>query len=202
MVAIIRTHWEGTSGGPGLTQIAMNTALITTGWETQNTEPAVNAMRTFWDSLKTLLPNELTLTVSPIVDLYDPVTGELNGSVTSPTVPLPVIGQNTAVYSGGSGFKINWTTGEIKNGRRVAGHTYVVPAVSTAFTTNGTVAPATITMVNNAASAFLGTLAATEIEVRVWSRPRELPTPRPGTTTWVQSGVCSSKSAILRGRRD
>lgn len=202
MVSLIRTNWSGTTGGPGLTQIAMNVIGTEQSWQVTDTEPAVEQMRLFWNAIRTFLPDELTLTVSPVVDFYDDRNGQLVGSDSVAVPPAPIIGGATGSYAGGAGFKINWNTNQIANGRRVRGHTYVVPAAATVFTNTGSVSGATITAVNTAAAAMISNLANVGIELRVWSRPRVLPTPREGTSTPVVSGACAPKSAILRGRRD
>lgn len=204
MVAIVRTAWSGTSGGPGITQMAL---LGATGedWNPGGAQGAVNAVRGFWDSIKLYLPNELTLTVSPIVDRYDTGTGELTGTETAATAPAAVIGTGTGNYAGGAGFKVTWETGSIRDGRRVRGATYIVPATTDAFTATGTVGPAAKTAVNNAAAAMIAAMSTASISMAVWSRPREESTTLParvGLAYDAESGACSSKSAILRGRRD
>ena len=204
MVALVRTAWSGTSGGPGITQIALLGA-VGGSWNPGGEQAAVNAMRAFWDSVKAYLPNELTLTVSPVVDYYNRETGVLLGSNIAATPPAAVIGTATGVYAGGAGLKVTWETGQIRDGRRVRGATYVVPLDSASFTTTGTISPTTKTAFNNAAATFKSAIVTGNMAVGVWSRPREnhptLPD-RDGAAFEVTQGVCSSKSAILRGRRD
>lgn len=201
MVAILRTEWSGTSGGPGLTQIAL---LGAAGgeWNPAGAQSAVNAMRAFWDGIKGNLPNELKLNVSPIIDTYDTVTGDLVSSVVAGTAPLSVAGTSTGGYAGGAGLKINWNTGQIRNGRRVRGSTFIVPVASGCFSDTGTIAIATQTQLNSSAQTFLAALGAGSTPMGVWSRPRLVPSPRAGYATEVIQGLCSTKSAILRGRRD
>jgi len=204
VVALVRTAWSGTSGGPGVTQIALLGAAGGT-WNPGGEQAAVNAMRTFWDAIKVYLPNELTLTVSPIVDYYDTQTGELLGSNIAATAPAVVAGTGAGSYAGGAGAKVAWETGQVRDGRRVRGTTYLVPAVDTTFTTTGTIGATPKATVNTAAAAFIASIAGATMAVAVWSRPREasdtLPA-REGAAFQVTSGLCSSKSAILRGRRD
>lgn len=201
MVAIVRTEWSGTSGGPGLTQMAV---LGAAGgiWNPGGTQAAVNAVRAFWASLTGQLPNELSLVVSPVIDDYDTVSGELVGSYTAGTSPAPVLGTSTATYAAGAGFKVTWNTGQIRNGRRVRGSTFVVPAAQVVYDTSGRIIGTTQTVVNNAAGTLLSALGSAGTSMAVWSRPRELPTPRGGYATEVVTGTCSSKTAIMRGRRD
>ena len=48
-VGIVRTHWSGTSGGPGLTQLAVKEGAGAFWTQTQ-AQNAVNAVRQFWES--------------------------------------------------------------------------------------------------------------------------------------------------------
>lgn len=201
MVAIVRTAWSGTSGGPGLTQFAV---LGAAGgiWNPSGTQSAVNAVRTFWDSIKALLPDELKLDISPVIDDYDTVTGDLVGSYVAGTAPVQVIGTSAQSYVGGAGAKITWNTGQIRNGKRVKGSTFLVPIASTVFGPTGTVSVASITTVNTAANTMLSQLAAGGTSLAVWSRPGPPSKPRAGFATEVLTGSVNNKSAILRGRRD
>lgn len=201
MVAIVRTEWSGTSGGPGLTQMAL---LGAAGgeWNPSGAQAAVNAVRAFWDSQKANLPDELRLTVSSTIDVYDRVTGDLTASYVAGTAPLVVAGTSAGGYAGGAGLKVTWNTGQIRNGRRVRGSTFIVPIAATSFTATGTVAPTTMAQVNLSATNLIAALNAASTPLAVWSRPFNGVNARVGFATEVVQGVCSSKSAILRGRRD
>lgn len=201
MVAIVRTQWDGTSGGPGLTQLAMLGNGEFTG---ANAQAAVNAVRKFWDSVKAYLPDELKLTVSPIVDIYNETNGELTNSTVAAAAPLVVTGLGTSGYAGGAGLKLNWNTGIIRGGRRVKGATFIVPAIATAFGNTGTPIPGVGTAINTAANVLMADLTAGGTALLVWSRPLVVDgvITRTGATAGVISGTLAAKSAILRGRRD
>lgn len=198
-IAIIRTEWSGTSGGPGLTQMAIDAFIPVT---TAQAQAWCDAVRAFWLAQAGLLPNELTLTVSPVVDFYVTETGELDGTVVAPTAPAAVLGTSAATYSGGAGYKVTWETNQVKFGRRVRGFTYVVPAAGGVFTASGTVGSATQTTVNTAAANLIAAIEEPSVNLSVWSRPKTTPTVRPGDSTPIIVGLCSAKSAILRSRRD
>lgn len=207
-VGIIRTNWAGTTGGPGLSQIAI--AETTSGgvgsfFTTTNVQTAVDAMRAFWQALNGLLPNELTLTVSPTVDIYDEVSGDLIASITATTSPATVVGLDSGVYSMASGMKMKLATGVIRNGRRVAGALYIVPAGATAMTNTGNIASTARTTVNNAGNTFKTALATPLLKHVVYSRPipsGEPNGPRDGALAEVSAYDTNEKTAILRGRRD
>lgn len=207
-VGIIRTGWQGTTGGPGLTQTAIaETASGGSGsfFTTTNVQTAVNAMRTFWDSVKALLPDEIVLTVSPTVDIYNELNGDLIASISAPTAPTSVAGTATVSYAMASGIKAQLTTGVIANGRRVRGALYLVPAATSAFTAGGLVASATRTTVNTAGATFITALATPLMRQVVYSRPLKDAAgtvTRNGFITTVSSWDTNEKGAVLRGRRD
>lgn len=202
MPAIIRTEWAGTTGGPGLTQMCIATMENWTVPIDSAGQTAVDAVRTFWNSIAGLLPNELTLTVSPQIDQYDTLTGDLEFTMVVATPPLPVLGTSAAIYAGGAGAKVTWETGVIANGRRVRGSTFIVPIGSNAYTTTGTITGAAQTTINNAASTLRTALEPRLTNLGVWSRPKTVPVPTSGAFNEVTSGLASSKTAILRSRRD
>lgn len=200
-VGLVRTAWAGTSGGPGVTQLA-----ITEGngafWTEVQAQNAVNHVRTFWDSIKANLPSAIALTVSPVVDLYNEVDGELVASEQAPTAPTTVLGTSSATFSMASGMKMQLNTLTIRNGRRVRGSVFIVPGAQTIYATNGSVASAVRATVNTAGNTLVSNLAASGLTLVVWSRPRTVPTTRVGAISTVTGIEVSEKVAVLRGRRD
>ena len=201
MVAIVRTEWDGTSGGPGLTQFAL---IGGNEFSAGTAQAAVNAVRKFWNTLGAYLPDEVKLNVSPVVDIYNEADAVLTGSVVAPVVPLQVAGIGASGYAGGAGLKLNWNTGIIRNGRRVKGATFIVPALATCFGTTGTPTPTITGNINQAATVMMADLTAGGTALAVWSRPlvKDEVITRAGAISGVISGTLASKSAILRGRRD
>jgi hypothetical protein len=204
MIGKIATAWAGTSGGPGITQLYIQDvgADIISGAQAQ---AAVNAVRVFWDALKTYMPDEVGLTVQPTIDMYDHGHGALMNTVTAATAPLTVQGTSTAVYSMAAGLKVNLQTASINNGRRVRGGIYVVPAASSAMTNAGVVAGATRTAINAAGATMMSTFASSGFDLIVWGRPVKDSggtVTRQGTVNLVTAIETNEKSCILRGRRD
>jgi hypothetical protein len=162
-------------------------------------------MRKFWDDIKAYLPNELSLTVSPVVDQYNEVNGELTHTITAATPPTVVLGTSTAGYLGGAGGKVQWNTANIVNGRRVRGSTYIVPIAAGAMDTDGTIVTLAVTTINTAASTMISTLQTADLFPVVWSRPlkdEDGNITRDGARNTITTGTMVEKSAILRGRRD
>lgn len=201
-IGIVRTGWQGTTGGPGLTQMAMGGSLEGFGdWDATAAQAAVNAVRAFWDAVKGVLPNDLTLTVSPVVDVYATAQGDLVGSYQAATPPTNVVGTQAGVFSMASGVKMQWNTGIIRNGRRVRGATFLVPAASTAFTDGGIVSSTTRTTLNSAGTTLMAATATANNPFGVWSRPTTTES-NDGAWALIVGAEAVEKGAVLRGRRD
>jgi len=204
IIGKVQTGWAGTSGGPGLTQLYI--ADIALGAISQaQAQASVNAVRTFWNAIAAYLPNELTLTVSQVVDQYNPDDGELTTTITAVTAPATVAGTDTGSYSMASGMKANLQTNNIRNGRRVRGAIYIVPAASIAMNNLGVVPSAARTAVNTAGNTMITSLATANVNLLVWGRPikaEDGTVTRNGTANFVQTVDTNEKTAVLRGRRD
>jgi hypothetical protein len=170
-------------------------------WNATSAQTAVNAVRTFWDAFKTYLPNEVVLTVSPVVDVYSTSLGALVGSYTAATAPAQVTGGDTGIYSMASGVKVQWNTGVILNGRRVRGSTFIVPAGGTAFTVSGLVGATPRSSINTAGANLISAMATATHPFGVWSRPKTT-TSDDGVFSAITAPETVEKGAILRGRRD
>lgn len=203
-VGLIRTSWAGTSGGPGLTQMAIQEADGTFITEA-GAQTAVDAVRTFWNSLVGLLPNEIILSVSPVIDFYNELNGDLISSISAATAPALVAGTDTNAYSMATGGKMNLNTGVIRDGRRVRGAVYIVPLAFGAFTAFGGLGSTPRSTISTAGNTLRTNLAAANLPLVVWSRERKATATKPqrnGAKTLVSAIETSEKGAILRGRRD
>lgn len=200
-VGIVRTAWAGTSGGPGLTQTVFRDLGDNADITNTQAQAAVNAVRAFWNSIAGLIPNEIVLTVQPVVDVYDLISGALVASQTVTTPPAAVSGTDTGVYGMASGMKANMNTSVIRGGRRVRGAMYIVPAGTSAYSSGGLVASTAKTTVNSAGATMKTAFTTGDIELLVWSRPTTT-TSNDGDVAPVSTIDCNEKTAILRGRRD
>lgn len=205
VTAVVRTNWSGTTGGPGLTQLCIEGKTDPHSWDAAAAQVAVDAVRAMWQASRTYIPDNIKLDVSPVVDVYTNVDGQLVGSYAAPVVPAQTIGSATTNFSMASGVKVNLNTGQIRNGRRVRGSVFIVPSSGDTFTTDGLVTALARSGLNAAFQAMINTLSTNNKQLVVWSRP--LPAsdpkgPRIGGTTPVANAETSEKGAILRGRRD
>ena len=200
-VCLIRTTWSGTSGGPGVTQLAVReqTGTFITAAKAQT---AVDAMRTFWGALATYMPDEVSLTVSPIVDGYEETTNTLIGSTTAATPPTVVKGVATTAYAMAAGMKINLNTTTIRYGRRVRGAIFIVPAAGGCYDVNGMATAGARTAMTNAAKTLQTSLQNAGLDLMVWSRYNKKKPDRAGSLALVTGIETNEKLCILRGRRD
>lgn len=203
-ISKVVTSWTGTSGGPGVTQLYFED-LENDAVSASQAQSAVDAVRAFWNSVATYLPDEIVLTVSTTVDGYNPADGQLTGTVTAATPPASVGGTSTLNYAMAAGAKINLHTGDIRNGRRVKGSIYLVPATVAALGPTGIVSSAARTAINSAGTTMKNAFVTAGCRLIVWSRPLKDANGtviRDGASNVLTSFETSEKCAILRGRRD
>lgn len=196
----VRTHWAGTSGGPGLTQ-HMISRQDDTAPTPSDALAACNAVRHLWTSLIAQLPNELTLTVDPQVDLIDETSGQLINTLVATPTPAGVTGTASAGYAAGCGIKITWETGQVANGRRKRAFTYVVPAAGGLYDTDGTLTSSALGSFNTAADNMLNDLNTASLKLNAYHRPAKGASTG-GIAYAVSSRTVKDKTAILRSRRD
>lgn len=205
VLGIVKTHWAGTSGGPGITQLAFQSQTDPHTWDASAAQTAVNAVRAFWAANPAVIPNEVALTVDPVVDIFNIIDGGLVGTYNAPTAPLVVQGTNSNVFSMAAGVKITLKTGSILNRRRVHGGIFIVPAGGDVFDTSGVVTSTMNTNLLAAAGTLRSTMLTANAGLCVWSRPRAATTAhaaRDGAASDVTGFTINPHGATLRGRRD
>jgi len=166
---------------------------------------AFNAVKTFWQEVQAYLPDEISVTISPTVDIYNDVSGALVSSISANANTFVVVGSSTAVFSMASGVKINLQTGVVRNGRRVRGGIFLVPAGSNTLSTSGITAGTARTAIAAATTKMIAAMRTAGIALVVFSRPiaaGEQYGPREGASAVVTGAEVSEKVAVLRGRRD
>jgi hypothetical protein len=199
-VGLVLAEWSGTTGGPGVSTFAITTD-VNGAYTATHAQAAVNRVRTFFDAVKTGIPNEVTITVSPNVDQFDVASATLTGTIAAATAPTSVLGGSSNTYSGGVGLRVDWNTSGIVRGRRVRGRTYLVPYGSGAFDTSGGADTTWQATVTTAANALRSGLITDTMRLSVWSRPNAAKG-YTGNITEVSGASVPDKSAILRTRRD
>jgi hypothetical protein len=125
------------------------------------------SLQTFFQAIKASLPDDVTIQVPNTGDTIDETNGQLVTSWTD-SGGATTVGTSTAVFAIGSGFRIRWITGGLRDGRKVVGTTFVVPASSISFDTTGRLTTTNQTTVLAAANALITAQAASFV---VWGKP-------------------------------
>jgi len=121
----------------------------------------------FLTAVTGLCPAGITITVPPSGDLLDVATGELSGTWAEGTVEIITTSSGVS-YAAGVGMRTVWRTAGVRNGRRVRGSTFLVPLVTSAYQSNGTIVDATAAAVQTAAAALV---TASGSSMKIYSRP-------------------------------
>jgi hypothetical protein len=157
-LARVNCAWQNWPGAPGVTTFFFSTI----------SQARVDSLRTFFNSLAGLIPSNLTIQVPGSGDYIDEGAGGIGGSWSVGTTPTVVSGSGTGAYAGHAGAVIHWLTTGIVAGRRVRGRSFLVPLVSSAFESNGSL---TSTAINTISTAGTTLLTAVGADMSVWSRP-------------------------------
>lgn len=181
----IRVAWTGFPGGPGVSTFYATDPLSFVG-----------PLRTFFDSIKTLLPTDVTIQVPGAGDMVDDGTGNLIGSWTTAT-PAAVVGTSVAVYAAPNGLCVDWLTGTVRGKRRMQGRTFVVPVTTAFMQSDGQPSSAARTTLGNAGTTLVG--SASTAGWRIWGRPK---VGSAGTSALVTSARVPTFWVVLRSRRD
>ena len=193
----VKVRWSGFIGSPGWSNFYFD------GPDGTFLTPAdaplcADRVSTFLTAIKNQFYSDLNWTIQSDVEAISPATGELlnihnigpRAAITGGTAKTP--------YSAASGIVVTWRTNGVRNGRRVRGRTFLVPAATSSYQ-DDTVLTTALTTFQTAASA-LATPSA-NIHLGVWSRPTA---PGASDGDWFETVSASvpDKVAILRSRRD
>ena len=181
----VRCPLTGAAGLPGV-------ATFYTGSSVTDMSP----IRTFWDAIKGNFPNTVTINIPASGDQINEATGLITGAWTG-TVLTGVQGTGgVGAYLSTAGPMIRWSTSAVIDGRRPIGKTYLVPAMSSQFSSSGTILGSFVTSATAAAQALVVALAG---ELKLYHRKNAK---GPGVAAQIIAGVCSTKQVVLRSRRD
>lgn len=192
----VRVALTGFQGGPGVsTFYALDGSAL------------MAPLRAFYDSLKTVIPNDVQIMVESSGDIIDPATGGLTGAWVG--VPSTTVGGEAAgSYAAPVGIIARWLTPVVADGHRLKGRTFIVPLAGNQFDTSGQPLFSIVDGLRVAAQTFVNAASPNFI---IWHRPfaGSAATPghpaRPahiGTTAIVTGSSAGTKAAVLRSRRD
>lgn len=197
----VNVAWQNWPGAPG----------VSTFFFGSTSQAKQDALRTFFDAIKALIPSGLTIQVPSTGDIIDEATGNITGTWSVATPEAVVTGTGAGAYAGNAGLVVHWLTSTIIGTRRLRGRTFIVPTIATTFETNGSPTATAMSTLSTAATALV---TATTPGLSVWSRPVAAHTkydPKTGVGTPVaaRAGGVGTVSAVrvpdlaisLRSRR-
>lgn len=152
----IEVTWTGNVTGDG----------ISVFYAASGTTTAPAAIKAFFTTLAGWMPTAMSWDIPSTGQVIDDATGTLTGVWAH-------AGGGTVASSGGTqnraqgvGMRIKWYTGGIVNGRMVTGATFIVPLMTSAYESDGTI---TSVVTANASTAGNTLISATDLVI--WSRP-------------------------------
>jgi hypothetical protein len=196
-----RVNWNGFVGEPGVSTFYC-----------VSTFPMNAALHSFFDAIKAYLPADVHINFEASGDILESTTGALTGTWVDAASPA-VVGTDTSGYSAVSGALMRWVTNAVVSGRRLLGHTYLVPFGAGNYDTSGQVSSTAVTALTAAGVGLSGGLSGTML---IWERPRlaraaytdrrgvthPAVTARGGSAAAVQTAACRAEVTELRSRRD
>lgn len=184
--------WSGFRGAPGYS----NFYFGADGGAEFPVQGDADAVREFFQAIRTFLPSGTRVDVSAEVATIDETSGNIT-DLLAITPPAQVLGSATGGYSAATGAVVNWLTGTYLRGRRLRGKTFIVPLASSSFDTNGDLSSATLAAIRGAASTLVGVSGSRGM--RVWSRPVG---GAGGSSALVIASSVPDLGAVLKSRRD
>lgn len=184
-MARVSVAWQNWPGAPGVTQMFLLNPP---------SQGNVDAIRTFFNALVTLLPSGLTIQVPSSGDVISESDGTITGAWSVGSTPAVVTGTAVASYAGNAGAVVHWLTAGVVVGRRVRGRTFLVPLVS-AYDTSGSLSSGALSTISTAAAAYVTGQGGVAV---VWSRPAP---GRSGSLHSITSSRVPDLAVSLRSRR-
>lgn len=185
-----RALWQSWPGAPGYSNFyasGVGDPTVGASW--------VASIADLFNAIKAYLPSGLTIVMDGVIDEINDVNGQITDQI-SVTVPAPVVGAGSGNYSGATGGLISWTTGSFVAGRRSRGRTYLVPLISTAFASDGSMGTGFLSAAKSAADAYL---AANDGATVIFRRPT--PTHPVGGSAAITSAFVPDLAVVMRSRR-
>lgn len=193
MAEVVRydVPWGIPNAGPSVSVFHMS------GTATQSAiQGTVAAIAAFFNAIKQYLPNEVTVGSSPTYSILNVESGQLVGTG-SVDQPANVTGTGNGVWAAGSGVRVQWLTDQVANGRKIVGSMYLVPFVTNAYTSEGTVTQGCRGDVGAAAATLLDT-AGINAPLVVFTRPAPA---KQGDVNVVLRHAVPATVATLRKRK-
>lgn len=189
----VKARWTGFTGSPGYSIFHFD---ISTTPNPTDAQAVAGEVRQFFADNSTRLPSAVRVQVEGFVEVIDEPTGQLQ-DVVAITAPTAVNGAASGGFSSATGACVVWTTGGVRNGRRVMGRTFLVPLSSSNYDVDGTLVGGSLTGIQTAANTLVGDM----LGFVVYARP-SAPGAADGESFVVTGSRVADKTAVLRSRRD
>lgn len=186
-----RALWNIPHAGPSVSTFHFLTA------NEAGRQMIVGRVQAFFADISAYLPDEVSVAFDAEITEIDTNTGQLV-DVFPITPGTTVDGADTGPWAAGAGLRVVWSTGAIRNGRRVRGATFLVPVRSNSFNNDGTPGAATVSAINTAAATMINGLSSDGSPLVVYSRPKP---GLPGVNNLVSSGSVAPVAGTLRSRK-
>lgn len=192
MVLEYRPQWQVPGGDAGVTVLhGRGTTGTPAGTAAQD---LADRARAFLAGIAGSMPDDVQLTFPGEVLDRDTATGVLT-AVHAINPPAAVSGSQVGGYAAPVGARVHWHTSAIVSGRRLQGRTFIVPLVSGAFASDGTLVEATRDALKAVAETYIDSGVNAWVEASVWS-------PTHGIQADITSVTVPDQAAVLRSRRD
>lgn len=182
----ITVLWTGFPGAPGYSRF----------YWAEATAPNLAAFTTFFTGIADRLPTNTTVQVQNTGNVISELTGDLIGAWSGPA-QAAIVGTSGGAYAAPAGAHINWRTGDVINGRRVRGRTFLVPLSGAAYDSDGTIAATALTDLRTNLATLVTALVGSDFGI--WHRPVGGAN---GSLHDLVSADIPDKTATLRSRRD
>jgi len=189
----VRATLSGWNGGPGLSTFYYKTTDPTGEGNASDAFTCATRVHSALANLDSFWPAFMQITVQPVVDVIQDVTGALVASWVpgSQAVINGVAGQNALPQA--SMLAINYSTLDIINGHRVRGRTFLGP-LRNQDDADGTPNSSQLTQ----GAEFLTDIRGSALPQVVWHRPKSQ---AGGQACLVTGGSVNDRFAVLRSRR-
>lgn len=201
MARIIRVkiNWSGFTGAPGYTNLHFEPAVEADPVTQGTVDDAVTKVDTFLNAFQPLFPPPVVTGVANTIEELDEQSGNIEKFWTGTPAAANAGTSATGIYAGGSGVCVNWLTGDVWNGRRVRGRTFMVPIGGDALTNDGTIDNTRLTAFRAAADGLRAEAGLSHLVVYRRPDPNLI---IDGGAYRVTASNITDKLAQLRSRRD
>lgn len=192
----VTARWSGFQGAPGYSNFYFGSGFLDGGLLGDEAELVAGRVRDAFNELEDLLPTGLRIDIEPEVPIIDSDSGVIQ-SFNSIDPPDQVTTGARSDYAGPAGAVVTWRTGDLRNGRRIRGRTFIVPLATQSFQSDGTLESASLTSLRAFADTIMG--SSLDGDFGVWSRPNG---GSGGVFASVTGYTVPDMVAVLRSRRD